>query len=133
MTPLNWYRRPASPRAVRPRRAFRPALEQLEDRRTPAPMMFTVTNTGDLDMHGQPVPGSLRQAILDANRHALQEVFMGETPGQDTINFNISGARVQTISPTAALPPIQRKVLIDGYSQPGAAQATATSRATLKI
>jgi len=49
---------------------------------------FTVTNTADSG------PGSLRQAILDANGN----------PGTDTIAFNISGSGVHTISPTSALP-----------------------------
>ena len=44
---------------------------------------FTVTNTDDTG------PGSLRQAILDANA----------APGLDTIAFNIPGAGVHTISP----------------------------------
>ena len=49
---------------------------------------FTVTNTSDSG------PGSLRQAILDAN--ALE--------GDDLIRFNIPGPGVHTITPTSALP-----------------------------
>ena len=56
-----------------------------------------------------PVPGSLRQAILDANG----------TPGPDTIAFNIPGAGVHTITPATALPDHERRGAIDGYSQPG--------------
>jgi len=49
---------------------------------------FTVINTNDSGA------GSLRQAILDANGNA----------GPDTIEFAITGAGVQTISPLSALP-----------------------------
>lgn len=64
---------------------------------------FTVINTNDSGA------GSLRQAILDGNGNA----------GSDTINFNIPGAGVQTITPTTALPIITEAVLIDGYTQTG--------------
>ena len=65
---------------------------------------FAVTNTDDSG------PGSLRQAILDANA----------APGLDTIAFNIPGAGVHTISPATQLTTILDPVVIDGYSQPGA-------------
>jgi len=70
--------------------------------------VFTVTTVND---NG---PGSLRQAILNANT----------SPGADTINFNIPGAGVQTIAPTNALPAITNVVTIDGYSQPGSSANT---------
>jgi hypothetical protein len=69
---------------------------------------FTVINTNDSG------PGSLRQAIDDANT----------TAGADTINFNIPGAGVQTITPASALPEITEAVTIDGYTQPGTAVNT---------
>ena len=69
---------------------------------------FTVTNTDDSG------PGSLRQAIFDANG----------APGLDTIAFNIAGAGVHTISPATVLPGITDPVTIDGYSQPGASPNT---------
>ena len=69
---------------------------------------FTVTNTADSGA------GSLRQAILDANAAV----------GADTIEFNIPGAGVHTITPATALPPITEAALIDGYSQPGASENT---------
>ena len=69
---------------------------------------FTVTNTDDAGA------GSLRQAILDANAN----------PGTDTIDFNIPGAGVHTISPATQLPSISDPVVIDGYSQPGASPNT---------
>jgi uncharacterized delta-60 repeat protein len=66
---------------------------------------FTVTNTHDDG------PGSLRQAILDANAHA-------NAGGPDLINFNIPGNNVHTIRPITELPTITEPVIIDGYSQP---------------
>jgi titin len=54
-------------------------------------------------------PGSLQQAILDAN----------STNGLDTIVFQIPGTGVHTISPTNALPPITDPVVIDATTQPG--------------
>ena len=69
---------------------------------------FTVTNTNDSGA------GSLRQAILDANA----------TPGGDSIEFDIPGSGVHTITPMSALPPITDTVTIDGYTQLGASPNT---------
>jgi hypothetical protein len=71
---------------------------------------FTVINTNDSGA------GSLRQAVLDANTN----------PGADTIVFAIPGSGVQTISPLSRLPYLtdDAGVMIDGYSQPGAAPNT---------
>jgi hypothetical protein len=69
---------------------------------------FPVTTTADSG------PGSLRQAILDANAN----------PGQDTIAFNIPGSGVHTISPTSAFPTVTDPVSIDGYTQPGSSPNT---------
>ena len=74
---------------------------------------FTVTNTNDTG------PGSLRQALLDANANA----------GLDTIAFNVSGAGcdgsgVCTITPASSLPTISSPVIIDGYTQPGSSPNT---------
>jgi hypothetical protein len=63
---------------------------------------FTVTNTNDSG------PGSLRQAILQANFNT----------GTDTIVFAI-GSGPQTIAPVSALPTITDPVVIDGTTQPG--------------
>ena len=71
------------------------------------PLAFTVTNTNDSGT------GSLRQAILDAN-----------SMGGGTINFNIPGSGVHTISPLTALPTITQTVTIDGYTQPGSSANT---------
>ena len=65
---------------------------------------FTVTTNADSGA------GSLRTAITGANAAA----------GLDTIQFNISGAGVQTISLASQLPVITSPVIIDGTTQPGA-------------
>lgn len=72
---------------------------------------FTVTTTADSG------PGSLRQAILDAN------ASVGVT---DTIAFSIPGAGPHTIQPLSPspLPVITDPVVIDGYTQSGASQNT---------
>lgn len=54
-------------------------------------------------------PGSLRQAILDANAN----------PGTDTVSFDIPGQGVQTIVPSSALPTVTDPLIIDGTTQPG--------------
>jgi RHS repeat-associated protein len=63
---------------------------------------FTVTNTNDSGA------GSLRQAILDANRRR----------GADMIVFNIGGGGVQTIRLRSPLPTITDPVTIDATTQP---------------
>lgn len=64
----------------------------------PGPLTFTVTNTNDSG------PGSLRQAMLDANANSG---FV------DTITFAIPGLPPHTITPASALPTITDPVLID--------------------
>jgi hypothetical protein len=71
---------------------------------------FTVTTTSDSG------PGSLRQAITDAN------AVTSDNPHR--IEFAIAGTGVRTIAPASALPAIQRPVVIDGYTQPGATPNT---------
>jgi FG-GAP-like repeat/FG-GAP repeat len=66
--------------------------------------VFVVTTTAD---NG---PGSLRQAIDDANAAAGVN---------STIDFDISGQGVHTIVLASQLPAITATVLIDGSSQPG--------------
>jgi hypothetical protein len=44
--------------------------------------------------------------------------------GLDTINFNIPGTGVHTITLASDLPTITDPVIIDGYTQPGATQNT---------
>ncbi|EGK87700.1 DUF4347 domain-containing protein [Microcoleus vaginatus PCC 9802] len=65
---------------------------------------FTVTNINDAG------PGSLRQAITDANAAAAPP---------HNINFAIPAAGVQTIAPLSILPPITAPVIINGTSQTG--------------
>jgi YVTN family beta-propeller protein len=77
-----------------------------------------VTNTDDSG------PGSLRQAIIDANTNI----------GNDVIGFNIPGTGgTHTIQPLSALPVITDPVIIDGFTQLGAEKATATTPPTLLI
>lgn len=64
---------------------------------------FTVTNTDDSG------PGSLRQAITDANLSA----------GADSIEFTIPGPGPYTISLLSPLPTVDDSVTIDGYTQAG--------------
>jgi parallel beta-helix repeat protein len=54
-------------------------------------------------------PGSLRQAILDANASL----------GTDVITFNLFGGGVQIINPLSALPDITEAVILQGASAPG--------------
>src|SRR5579864_464585 len=65
--------------------------------------VYMVMNTADSG------PGSLRQAILDADFN----------PGADTIDFNVGSGGPVTIAPTSELPQILDAVTIDGTSQPG--------------
>lgn len=65
--------------------------------------VITVTNTNDSG------PGSLRQAIIDANA----------TVDFDTIEFHIAPGGPQTIQLNTVLPGISQPVLIDGWSQVG--------------
>ncbi len=64
---------------------------------------FVVTTTLDDG------PGSLRQAILDANAK----------PGKDAISFDIGAGGVQSLQPLSQLPTITDSVFIDGTTQPG--------------
>ncbi|MGB7345432.1 MAG: hypothetical protein WBD20_14555, partial [Pirellulaceae bacterium] len=69
---------------------------------TPAFSRFIVTNTNDSG------PGSLRQAITDANSVA----------GTDYIAFDIPGAGPHTIQPLSALPTISQSVVLDATTEP---------------
>ncbi|HET9529659.1 MAG TPA: right-handed parallel beta-helix repeat-containing protein, partial [Blastocatellia bacterium] len=68
-----------------------------------ATITFTVINTNDSG------PGTLRQAILDAN----------DNLGADIIAFGIPGPGPHTIAPTTALPEVTDPLTIDGTTQPG--------------
>ena len=69
---------------------------------------FVVVNTNNAG------PGSLRQAITDANY----------SPGTNTITFQIPGAGVHSIRPASEVPRINTPIVIDGYTQPGASPNT---------
>lgn len=76
-----------------------------------AQLTYTVTTIADEG------PGSLRQAILDANATAAGPTI--------TIAFGIPGAGPHTISPATQLPAIGRAdVTIDGYTQAGSSPNT---------
>lgn len=68
------------------------------------PASFVVNTTADSG------PGSLRQAILDADALA---------PVGGTIDFDIPGGGIHTIVPLSPLPAISGSLLIDGWSQRG--------------
>jgi len=118
---LRWpKRRPI--RTAQKARFYHPCIDLLEDRMVLS--TFFVTNTDDAGA------GSFRQAILDANSHANTL-----NPGNvaDAIHFNIAGAGIHSINAGTQLPTISEAVVIDGYTQSGAAQATATTSAIIKI
>jgi hypothetical protein len=86
---------------------------------------ITVTGTGDTVALDGVV--TLREAIMSINAGAsvnADVVPVGAYGTADTINFNISGAGVQTIAPSTFLPNISKPAFIDGYSQPGASVNT---------
>jgi hypothetical protein len=74
-------------------------------RATVEPIM--VTNTNDSG------PGSLRQAITDANDQAADD------PDRDAIHFDIPGPGPHVITPLTDLPASIRPVVIDATTQPG--------------
>jgi parallel beta-helix repeat protein len=80
---------------------------------------ITVTNTNDSGA------GSLRAAIEEAN----------DSPGPHIIEFNIAGCSATcVIQPDSKLPALTSgDTTIDGYSQTGAAPATSSSQAIIKI
>jgi titin len=67
--------------------------------------------------------GTFRQSLLDANAAA----------GPDSIHFAIPSDGPHSIQPLSALPTVTDTVVIDGYTEPGASQATGTTAATLMI
>ncbi len=76
------------------------------------PKVYTVTNTNDSG------PGSLRQAMLDAN--------LATSAPPDTILFDIRGTGPFVIAPLTPLPTLTHATIINGYSQPGSQQNTLT-------
>ena len=99
---------PLRPTRVTRTSRMRDARERSETDVPQTPLIFAVTNTNDSGT------GSFRQAIMDAN-----------SMGGGTIQFNIPGTGVHTISPLSALPTITQSVVIDGYTaQSGASPNT---------
>jgi len=78
-----------------------------------APSTNVVVNTSDSG------PGSLRQALLNANTNA------SATP--NLIAFTIPGAGPHVIRLLSALPPPVEWIAIEGFSQPGASANTSTN------
>jgi hypothetical protein len=72
----------------------------------PHSQTLTVLNTNNQG------PGSLRQAILDADRS-------GPSDSPELIRFAIPGAGVHTIKLLSPLPDITAPVILDGTSEPG--------------
>lgn len=68
--------------------------------------VLSVSNSNDSG------PGSLRQALIDANA----------APNLNHIHFNIPGACPRVITLASLLPTIAHPVIIDGYTQPGASR-----------
>ncbi len=96
-------------------RSFCPQWDVFEDRTLLS--TFLVTTAADNGDDSNPVPGSLRQAILDVNNDT-------SNTGTDTIDFNIPGTGAQIIQPVSDLPTLTQPVFIDGYSQPGSSPNT---------
>src|SRR5215831_14397945 len=80
---------------------------------------FTFANTYTVTNTNASGPGSLDQAIIDANTN----------PGPDVIAFNIPGSGPFVIAPGfPGLTTITDAVTIDGYSQPGSSIGQIASR-----
>jgi hypothetical protein len=75
--------------------------------------IYSVTNTSESG------PGSIGQAILDANAHPN-----ASANDPDRIHFAIPGSDVHTIFPGVPLPEITDPVVIDGFTQSGAVPNT---------
>src|SRR5262245_26631761 len=123
----------ASKRLYAAQRSRRLFLEPLENRSLLA-AVITVNSTGDDDLRDTEL--TLREAIEINNRTlavatltAAEQALVAGTPTNtdtDTINFNIPGSGVHTISPASALPTISDPVFINGYSQPANGGAAAS-------
>ncbi|PJF27085.1 MAG: hypothetical protein CUN53_05390, partial [Phototrophicales bacterium] len=79
--------------------------------------IFTVTNTNDSGI------GSLRQAIINAN----------DSPGADTIEFNIPATGTNTINLLSPLPNITGPVVINGETESDWVAATTSTPASIRI
>jgi hypothetical protein len=117
-------------------------VEILEDRTLLSP--YLVTTTVDSG------PGSLRDAITQVNADTSHTLYPSPSdPSRDEIDFQVTAASdaagggtgfnsatgVATFTPQSTYPTITNAVLINGYTQPGAAPNTLAigDNATLKI
>ncbi len=98
---------------------------------TPAPVAasttFTVNRIGDqpdLNLANAACDVSSNSGSQCTLRAAIQEA--NDTPGVDTINFNITSAS-KVITPASPLPIIGEPVTINGFSQSGASANTRTT------
>jgi hypothetical protein len=124
------------PRSGRGRHALRPWLDVLEDRRLLSVLTVNTVedDTGDTSVltlrdaitlvNHAGDPTSLGQATMPDGWAAQIDVSGGGFGSDDRIAFDIPGTGVHTIQPGAALPAITAPVVIDGYTQPGAAPNT---------
>jgi hypothetical protein len=113
-----WFGLPASSRKNQLVRKFRPLMELLEDRLTPA--TITVTSAADTVAVNGAV--TLREAILSINGGTAINADVHATGlygTDDKIYFAIPNTGIHIIEPTSALPPLTRPVTISGYTQSG--------------
>src|SRR5262245_30437143 len=96
--------RPESGPGRRPKRAWRPGLEVLEDRTVLS--TFTVTNLNDAGA------GSLRQAILDANAMAGADTILFQPGLKGTIT--LTGGQLTVTGPTTISGPGAGMLTISG-------------------
>jgi hypothetical protein len=99
------------------RNRARLCIEWLEDRNLPSILVTTAADNGD---NANPIPGSLRQAILQADAG----------PGGDTINIQI-GKGPQVIQPLTPLPPLTIGTDLFGEVQPASVTMPAIALTTL--
>src|SRR5436309_1554515 len=102
--PMRRHPHPLRPADRLRRRRSKLGFEQVEDRLLLAPMIFTVTDNGDLHVTGKL---TLREAITMANGD-------GNPTDVDTIQFNLSGSQLTIMPLVTALPAITQPVTING-------------------
>jgi CSLREA domain-containing protein len=91
---------------------------------------FTVNSTDDDPAAGPTDDGECTTAAAGecTLRAAIEEA--NNTPGADTIKFNISGNGPHTITSATDLPTITKRVIIDGYTQGDSTTGTTADDAT---
>ena len=105
---------------LKPRRrtriSARPQVEAME----PRMLLLTIVVTGTGDTIANDGIVTLREAITAANTNAVSGDAAAGDIGLDTIDFDIPGTGIQSITLATDLPTITEPIAIDGYSQPGA-------------